>query len=77
MTSFALLLVSLIALAAVSLFGSCKSRRRHRIDAYGLDGEKLKALTCKELSDLHDKVYDLQKREDPIAIDVLLKAYRS
>jgi hypothetical protein len=77
MTAFALLLISLIALAIVSLFGSCVSRRRHLVDTYGLDSDKLKALTCQELKDLHNKIYALQKNEDAIAIDALLRAYRA
>lgn len=77
MTAFALLLISLIALAIVSALGNCSSRRRHLIDSYGLDNEKLKTLSCEELKNLHNKVYELQKNENAIAIDALLRAYRS
>ncbi|MBU3556266.1 hypothetical protein ICN18_01320 [Polynucleobacter sp. Ross1-W9] len=77
MTSFALLLFSLAILALVSLFGGCRSRRRYLIDSYGLDIIKLKALSCLELKELHDKVHALQKHEDAIAISTLLKFYRA
>lgn len=74
--AFGLLLISLIALVLASLFGGCKSRIRYLIDAYGLDSVKLKALTCKELTELHDKIHALQKHDDAISIDALLKPYR-
>ncbi|NQW69185.1 MAG: hypothetical protein HQ457_02280 [Betaproteobacteria bacterium] len=55
----------------------CLSRIRYLVDTYGLNRRKLKALKCKEVKNLRDKIDQLRAHNDADGLENLVRPYRS
>ena len=55
----------------------CLSRARYLVDTYGLDRNKLRKLSCKELKKLRTSIDELSHTNDAFGLEDLVRPYRT
>lgn len=74
---FLLLVPGLLAIYYLVRLQICLSRVRYLVDAYGLDRQKLRTLSCKETKVLRNAIDALRRADDPFSLEALIKPYRA
>ena len=76
--SILLLILSpaLFGLFWIIRFQICAARRRRLVDTYGIDPQKLRKMSCKELTDLRKRIKESKDQGDAYALEALIKPYR-
>ena len=55
----------------------CLSRTRYLVDTYGLDRNKLRKLSCKELKMLRTSIDELRHTNDAFGLENIVRPYRA
>jgi hypothetical protein len=73
-----LAILSALALVALGIGKGLLSHanQRYLIDSYGLDRKKLKCLSAKEMNSLRKSIHLLSKKNDPFALEALLRKFK-
>lgn len=74
---FLLLVPGLMAIYYLIRLQICLSRVRYLVDSYGLDRQKLRALSCKETKVLRNSIDALRQADDAFRLEDLIKPYRA
>lgn len=73
---FLLLSPALFALFWIIRFQICSARRRRLIDSYGIDSNKLRKLSCKDVAKLRKRIQELEERKDDFGLESVVRPYR-
>jgi hypothetical protein len=73
---FLLLSPALFGLFWIIRFQICSSRRRRLVDTYGIDSQKLRKLSCKEVSKLKQRIQDMRDKDDAYGLETVISPYR-
>ena len=57
-------------------FQICAARRRYLIDTYGLDSNKLRKMTCKEVAKFKALIQELKNKEDAFELEAIIRPLR-
>ncbi|QWD62029.1 hypothetical protein [Polynucleobacter sp. MWH-UH25E] len=76
--SILLLILSpaLFGLFWIIRFQICAARRRRLVDTYGVDPSKLRNMSCKEVTDLRNRIEEAKDQGDANALETVIKPYR-
>ena len=73
---FLLLSPALFGLFWIIRFQICSSRRRRLVDTYGIDPNKLRKMSCREVKKLRSLIDDLEDRGDAYGLESTVKPLR-
>jgi len=71
-----LLSPALFGLYWIIRFQICANRRRRLVDTYGIDPQKLRKMSCKEVTKLRSLIEDAQNKGDAYGLEDIIKPYR-
>lgn len=58
-------------------FQICANRRRYLVDTYGIDPQKLRKMSCKEVTTLRGLINDMKDTGDANGLESLVRPYRT
>lgn len=73
---FLLLSPALFGLFWIIRFQICSSRRRRLVDTYGIDSNKLRKMSCKEVNKLRQRIQEMKDKDDAYGLESVLGPYR-
>ncbi len=73
---FLLLSPALFGLFWIFRFQICSSRRRRLVDTYGIDSNKLRKMSCKEVNKLKQRIQEMKDKDDAYGLESVLSPYR-
>jgi hypothetical protein len=73
---FLLLSPALFGLFWIIRFQICSSRRRRLVDTYGIDSNKLRKMSCKEVSKLKQRIQEMRDKDDAYGLESVISPYR-
>lgn len=71
-----LLSPALFGLFWIIRFQICSSRRRRLVDTYGIDSEKLRKMSCKEVGKLRQRIQEMKDQDDAYGLESVIGPYR-
>lgn len=73
---FLLLSPALFGLFWIIRFQICSSRRRRLVETYGIDSNKLRKMSCKEVSKLRKHIQEMLDKDDAFGLESVIRPYR-
>lgn len=74
---FLFLSPALFGLYWIIRFQICANRRRRLVDTYGVDPQKLRKMSCKEVTKLRMLIEEMRDKGDAYGLESLIKPYRA
>ena len=73
---FLLLSPALFGLFWIIRFQICSSRRRRLVETYGIDSQKLRKMSCKDVSKLRQHIQEMKDKDDAYGLESVIRPYR-
>ena len=74
---FLFLSLALFGLYWIIRFQICANRRRRLVDTYGIDPQKLRKMSCKEVTKLRGLIEEMKDKGDAYGLESLIRPYRA
>jgi hypothetical protein len=68
---------ALFGLYWIIRFQICANRRRRLVDTYGIDPQKLRKMSCKEVTALRGLIKDMQDKGDAYGLESAIRPYKA